>query len=104
MVLDLFLEKVPSGVDIDELKSHLLIIKGVDDIHHIHIWSIDGYNCLATMHIVTKSRDVSSIKSKIREELLEHNIGHAILETETDVCDDLECHFETSTHHHHHNH
>ena len=105
-VLDLFLEKTPDNVDIDELKEHLLKIKDVEDIHHIHVWSIDGFNNYATMHIVTKSEDVKNVKKEIREELAEHNICHAILETEDEVCDDVECNveFHSEGHHHHHHH
>ena len=105
-VLDLFLEKTPNDVDIDELKEHLLSIKEVDDIHHIHVWSIDGYNNYATMHIVSKSKNIKEVKKKIREELEEHNICHAILETEEEACDDKDCHIELkeSGHHHHHHH
>ena len=103
-VLDLFLEKTPKGIDIDELRNHLLKIDGVDDIHHIHVWSIDGFNNYATMHIVTKSKNIKNIKQMIREELEEHNICHSILETEDEVCDDKECHveFKENLHHHHH--
>lgn len=103
-VLDLFLEKTPKDIDIDELKKHLLKIKNVEDIHHIHVWSIDGFNNYATMHIVTKSNNIKKIKNDIREELEEHNICHAILETEEEVCDDRECHVElkNTSHHHHH--
>lgn len=105
-VLDLFLVKTPNEIDIEELKNHLLEIDGVDDIHHIHVWSIDGYNNYATMHIVTKSNDLPDIKKKIREELEEHNICHAILETEEEACDDTECNveFKHDSHHHHHHH
>ena len=103
-VLDLFLEKTPSDINIDELKKHLLDIKGVDDIHHIHIWSIDGFNNYATMHIVTKVKNIKKIKDDIREELKEHNICHAILETEDEVCGDEECHLELHEHSHHHHH
>ena len=103
-VVDLFLEKTPKDVDIEELRSHLLNIKDVIDIHHIHVWSIDGFNNYATMHIVSKSKDISSVKKKIREELFEHNICHAILETEDEVCDDVECHVELGNHPHHHHH
>ena len=105
-VIDLFLEKTPDNVDIDHLKSHLLEIKGVDDIHHIHVWSIDGYYNYATMHIVSKSKNISKIKEEIREELSEHNIHHAILETEEEACNQKECHidFDIETHHHHHHH
>ena len=105
-VIDLFLEKTPDNVDIDHLKSHLLEIKGVDDIHHIHVWSIDGYHNYATMHIVSKAKNISKIKEEIREELSEHNIHHAILETEEEACNQKECHidFDIETHHHHHHH
>jgi len=103
-VLDLFLEKTPDDIDIDELKEHLLKIKGIDDIHHIHVWSIDGYNNYATMHIVSKSKDIEKIKKEIREELEEHNICHSILETELEICDDQECnvHLNNISHEHHH--
>ncbi len=107
-ILNLFLGKTPPEIDIDEVRNHLLEIKGVDDIHHIHIWSIDGVNNCATMHIVTKSKDISKIKHEIREELEEHNVTHAILETESEMCDDVECNISskvsTTIHHHHHHH
>ena len=103
-VLDLFLEKTPENINIDELKKHLLEIKDVDDIHHIHIWSMDGINNYATMHIVSKTKNIVKLKKEIREELEEHNICHAILETEEEACDDKECHveFKNQSHHHHH--
>lgn len=104
-VLDLFLEKTPHDIDIDELKNHLLKIEGVEDIHHIHVWSIDGFNNYSTMHIVSQSKDIDKIKHKIREELEEHNICHSILETETQVCEEKECHpdlHKEKGHHHHH--
>ena len=106
IILDLFLEKTPKDIDIDELKEHLIKIDGVEDIHHIHVWSIDGYHNYATMHIVTKSKDIAHIKKEIREELNEHNIGHSILETEDEVCDEIECKTceNIEIHHHHHHH
>ena len=106
VVLDIFLEKTPHDIDIDELKHHLLEIPEVEDIHHIHVWSIDGFNNYATMHIVTKAQNIKEIKHQIREELEEHNICHAILETEDEICDDKECnvHFHTESGHHHHHH
>ena len=103
-VVDLFLEKTPSDINIEELKKHLLEIDGVEDIHHIHVWSIDGFNNYATMHIVSKAKNINKIKKDIREELEEHNICHAILETEEEACDDLECHVELKEHTHHHHH
>ncbi len=104
-VLDLFLEKTPKGIDIEHLKKHLLDIDGVLDVHHIHIWSIDGVNSYATLHIVTDSKNPNIIKMKVREELLEHNIVHTTIEIETskEKCDENECHVKlnSASHHHH---
>jgi cobalt-zinc-cadmium efflux system protein len=101
VVLDLFLEKTPSNINLDELKKHILKVDGVEDVHHIHVWSIDGYNNYATMHIVTKA-DLKKVKHEIREELSEHGICHAILETEEEACGDNECHVEPHIENHHH--
>ena len=103
----LFLEKSPSGVDINEIKEHLAEIDGVLDVHHIHIWSMDGHNNYATMHIVTNA-DHHKIKEAVREELKEHGIRHATLELEHDGehCAEEHCHIEEHAHsgHHHHHH
>ena len=104
-VVDLFLEKTPSDINIEALKRGILKIEEVEDIHHIHVWSIDGYNNYATMHIVTKSNNIKEVKNKVRHELKEHNICHAILETEDEACDEIECNPEingSENHHHHH--
>ncbi len=105
--IDLFLEKAPNGVDLDEIKEHISKIDGVIDIHHIHLWSLDGQNNYITMHVVT-SADPHEIKHKIREELEEHGVGHATLEleSENEHCHEKECHveFKTHSHHHHHHH
>ena len=105
-IIDIFLVKTPKDIDLDELKHHLLEVKGVEDIHHIHVWSMDGVNNYATMHIVTNVKDIKKLKNEIREELEEHNICHAILETESESCDDIDCHVElkVESHHHHHHH
>lgn len=106
--IDLFLEKIPCGMEVGEIREHIAAIDGVLDVHHIHIWSMDGQSNYATMHIVTNS-DPHQIKEKIREELREHGIGHATLELEGEGehCHEEQCHVESKAacgHHHHHHH
>jgi len=105
-VLDIFLEKTPHGVDIDVMKQTLMEIEGIDDVHHIHVWSIDGYNNYATMHIVTKLADATVLKEAARQALLTFNVCHTVIETEYESCDCTECetHFDTHKVHHHHHH
>lgn len=105
-ILDLFLEKTPQGIDVEEIKEHILSIDGVIDVHHVHLWSMDGNSNYATMHIVTNS-DAHEIKSKVRDELAEHGICHATLELEAEGehCHDKCCRTEfKATHGHHHHH
>ena len=103
--LDLFLVKIPSGVDLDEIKHHLTQIHGVLDVHHIHIWSMDGIQNCATMHIVTNG-DPLAVKKAVKEELHEHGIAHATLELEREDedCQDGRCCIKTDCGHHHHHH
>jgi len=106
--IDLFLEKTPQGIDIKEIEKHITEIDGVLEVHHIHIWSMDGHNNYATMHIVT-NKDHREVKKNVREELIEHGIVHTTLEFEEEGehCHEKYCQvkFETvPTHHHHHHH
>ncbi|MBQ9848501.1 MAG: cation transporter [Clostridia bacterium] len=104
----IFLEKTPEGIDVNELMSHILKIEGVSDVHHVHIWSLDGQNNYATMHVVADS-ERSEIKESVREELREHGIIHSTLELEapSENCADKHCRVEFNAfaaHHHHHHH
>ncbi len=105
---DLFLEKVPRGMSPEEIKTHLREIKGVLDVHHVHLWSMNGYDCFATMHIVAEG-EAEEIKRQVREELGEHGIAHVTLELEKpgELCGERECRTAESAelsvgHHHHH--
>jgi len=105
-IVDLFLEKIPGDISVNEIKEHILEIDNVIDIHHIHIWSIDGYSNYATMHVVV-SKKSQNIKSQIREELKEHGITHVTIELENknENCSEIECKIKsnnTNMHHHHH--
>ena len=102
-VMCVFLEKVPQDIDVEELREHIEQVDGVLELHHIHVWSMDGQNTCATMHIVTNS-EPQTIKETVRAELEEHGIGHATLELETEGehCHAKECRMECSPHHHHH--
>ena len=105
VVLDIFLEKTPSDVDIEEIKEHILKIDGVMDVHHIHIRTIDGFSKYATLHAVTDD-DGKKIKTLIKEEMAEHGIAHTTVEIEKsdEVCQELICKTPDGEHHHHHGH
>ena len=104
-IVDVFLEKTPDNIDIEEIKEHLLEIKGVKDVHHIHVRSIDGYTNYATMHIVAGD-DFKEIKHNVKEELEKHGIEHTTieLEEESEKCESERCEVKKSNHSHNHHH
>ena len=105
-VLDLFLVKTPANIDINHLKKELQEIKNVTDIHHIHVWSIDGINNYATLHAVSDAKDLTDVKKAIKECLKEHEIAHSTIELESsnEKCPEHDCVVKVpkSTHYHHH--
>ena len=104
-VLDIFLEKTPEGITIDDIKKHLMSINGIIDIHHVHIRTIDGYNNFATLHVVSKKYS-TELKNKIKEELSEHGINHSTIEfeLEKEKCADEVCHPNNNGDRHRHHH
>ena len=110
-IMDLFLEKAPRNIEITKIEEHIKSIDGILDVHHIHIWSMDGQKNYATLHIVTDS-EPHKIKEKIRTELCELGIIHVTIELETgeECCHEKRCNTESNIgashvhHHHHHSH
>ena len=106
--VELLLDKAPHGIEMAEIREHLLAIDGVLDVHHVHLWSLDGCTHCATMHIVTNG-DPHEVKEQVREELAEHGISHVTLELEREGehCHEPHCVLKPSAavgHHHHHHH
>lgn len=106
--IEIFLGKAPSCIDVKEVKQHLSELTGVIDVHHIHLWSMDGQTNCATMHIVTNADHVQ-IKEAVRNELKNFGIAHVTLELEAEgeLCPTADCHMEHNHnigHHHHHHH
>lgn len=91
-VLDVFLEKTPANVSVAEITEHVSEVEGVKGVHHVHIWSMDGFTNYATLHIVTDGNN-HKIKEEVREELAEHGIAHVTIETEDvgEECGDMVC-------------
>ena len=106
--VDIFLEKVPTGFSVEEIRERVEAIEGVVNAHHIHIRSIDGYTHAASLHVVSDG-DPAAVKGLVREALGEMDIAHVTVETEQmgetcgqPWCTLVECHNHGGHHHHHH--
>ena len=89
----------------NKIETQIKELDGVIDIHHLHLRTLDGFNHIATLHIVTAS-DPATVKKAVKEELAEHGISHTTVEIEApeEECDDLICKPKITEHKHPHNH
>jgi cobalt-zinc-cadmium efflux system protein len=50
--VDVLLEAAPKGVDLDEVRRHLLETPGVTDVHDLHAWTITSGLPVLSVHVV----------------------------------------------------
>ncbi len=88
-VMTVMLQAVPESVDRNHLIEHWEKIKGIQSVHDIKIWSLDGNHHVASLHVLinknVKLNEFSKIKEKIRVVALEFDIIHTTIELETDA-------------------
>jgi cobalt-zinc-cadmium efflux system protein len=87
----LLLEGAPATVDRDAIAGDLVAnISGLREVHHMHVWSLDGTQNIATLHAclddgVDAHGAVSAIKKRLAAT---HAITHATVEPEFGHCAD----------------
>ncbi|MFJ4682128.1 cation diffusion facilitator family transporter [Streptomyces sp. NPDC088789] len=53
--LDVLLESAPKGVDMAEVRAHVLALDGVEDVHDLHAWTITSGMPVLSAHVVVRS-------------------------------------------------
>jgi len=87
----LLLEGVPASLDRDRIARDVQgAVAGVREIHHMHVWSLDGSRNMATLHAcLDDGADAHSVIRAIKLELASrHGIAHATVEQEFGECAD----------------
>ncbi|WP_157016357.1 cation diffusion facilitator family transporter [Mesorhizobium xinjiangense] len=85
------LEGVPQHLDRDRIARDLADnVAGVEEIHHMHVWSLDGSRNMATLHArLADGTDghvaVAAVKRRLASR---HGIAHATVEPEQGRCAD----------------
>jgi cobalt-zinc-cadmium efflux system protein len=82
----IFLQAVPDKTLHDEIRHKLLNIDGISDIHHQHLWSLDGEQHVLTAHLVIEGSlengRYNSIKDSVAETLKPFSLAHTTIEIE----------------------
>jgi cobalt-zinc-cadmium efflux system protein len=83
------MEGTPEGLDVDRLRRELTdAVPGVEDVHHIHAWSLTPERPLITFHAsLVADADHDEVLRLLRVELASRfNIEHSTIQLENDPC------------------
>lgn len=92
--LQLFIQAVPEPDLLDKIRTALSEVNGVEALHHLHLWSLDGEHHVLTAHIVVCDAGIlpayDQFKSRLRLALEPFELAHTTLEIELteEVCRD----------------
>ena len=57
----ILLQFTPQSVDFDEVVTEMTSVKGVDGVHHVHLWSLCSDINVLDAHVYSCERDVEKL-------------------------------------------
>ena len=96
-VLNVFLQRVPAGIEIEELQQKIVAETQALAAHHTHIWTLDGERNFLSTHVIipdqiSKSK-IIELKAQIKKLLAAEKINHVTIEIEyeNEECENKNC-------------
>jgi cobalt-zinc-cadmium efflux system protein len=62
-VVDVLLEATPRGVDLDEVRQHMIEVRGVVDLHDLHAWTITRGMPVLSAHVIVDDECIAAGRS-----------------------------------------
>jgi cobalt-zinc-cadmium efflux system protein len=88
--LTILAEGTPRDLDAEEVRSAIMATAGVDDVHDLHIWSIDRRHRALTAHVMVPERPLGEVLATLHALELtlceRFGIEHATLQPECPPC------------------
>ena len=82
----LFVQAVPDKGLLGDIQQALRSVEGIADLHHVHLWSLDGAHHVLTAHVVVQRMhtlsEYSGMKKQISEVLDRFGLAHTTIEVE----------------------
>jgi cobalt-zinc-cadmium efflux system protein len=89
--LNILLEGIPSGMELDRIESSIRAIPGVNDVHDLHVWSIGSDTHSLSCHVSIadmRASESENLLRQIRDELgSRFHIHHTTIQFEYAVCE-----------------
>ena len=82
----LFFQAVPEPDLLESVRASLMSLKEIDDVHHLHLWSLDGEHHVLTAHVkAVQTQDLAryaQLKATIQSALETYDLAHTTIEIE----------------------
>jgi len=105
--LNVLLEGLPRGMELDEVTGAMRQLNGVVDVHDLHIWSLGSRAHALSCHVIIEDMPPSesnTILQRITELLCKFDIHHSTIQFEHTKCDTPCSILVTHQHEHEHQH
>ncbi|MGV0790574.1 cation diffusion facilitator family transporter [Mycolicibacterium sp. XJ1819] len=87
-------ESSPAHIDVEELRTALGAVKGVTEVHDLHVWTLVPGKDMVTAHL-TSTRDSALVLDDARTVLAERGLDHSTVQVEhPDSTADCRCEAE----------
>lgn len=84
--LKLFSQSVPDAAMRQRINQTLIDLANVDNVHHLHLWSLDGEHHVLTAHLVLAEQigyeQMQQLKAEVSSALAEFDLAHTTIEFE----------------------
>lgn len=108
--MKLFLQGSPDESQMQAIKKTLLSLPHVEELHHVHFWSLDGEQHVLTAHVVINcsinNETLRELKKSVAQKLEKFGLAHTTIEFELpgEPCRDDNDNLHVHPHHHQHVH
>ena len=83
----ILMQAVPQNQDIEAIMQQIQDLPEVQNIHDIHLWTLDGSSNIFTVHLKVPPQltliQVAELKSRVRKMLADKHIAHCTIEVES---------------------
>jgi len=81
---NLAMDRVPKGLSLPDIASHLGGFEGIADVHDLHVWAVSTTDTALTVHLVMPQPGTDAFLARVAREMHEHfGIGHTTIQIET---------------------